>query len=783
MSEDSGECRERRTYTGKTPTKRVEGKLKSPRTPAVVTSGDGSLSIACDFGEKHIRTVGRSLRKATTSFVAARARAAITGNPDDQEMATARRLDFDNQVEAVSAFTRAAAKKEAPVSHLQKALDDADKAVAEGPEGETNSGRAQAEIHPSPKSSRPTNAYDDDQTITSDEDDGTSTQIGGGTEAPDYDGPDYERSTKEGSVGGSQRSLSPNQIAANHARRDASLNREEETVSLQSELEALRDEMDLRDAAMRRDMEEIERRDAATRREFKQKEIAIKARLKRVEQKRDIARKRSENDLARDEAMSQASGSVKSSRTTHTALTSVSQQPPRNKPAATTTSKKLADMTVRNRTVTDKPKTVGKTDKSITSKRPEEIARPTEIAAWAEDAASRTSRKDIDEERGSDRASLTDLVSSAAAAAAVAAVARQNHLAQNTSIYEWVKLIERRRPPIKFEGDSKVVDFEDHFITFKRSVDLPGLPATWKLAEIPHWFGGVARVHINRFLRREDADKAFEEAMDRLKREFGRKAATADEMLTDVLKGNKIDIKDASGANLFISRVEEIYHLALETHREEDFNRRSIYKRILLAKLPHLKAKWGAFVGKNDEKTMTFVEFLEFLTISRRIATECDDLDDEPVETTKTFATVVKDVAKENVGSDGFEVVRRKGGSRFPRSFDSTKVADAAYPTSSEKPEDGERRPRTLECFCCKQEHYLQFCPKFINCTQTERLSLVKEKGLCHRCLGKGHRIKDCTSRMKCHCGSANHHPTTHEGRDITADTATPAMAGVTSES
>ena len=752
----------------------------------MVTSGDGSLSIACDFGETHIRTVGRSLRKATSSFVAARARAAITGTRDDQETATVRRLEFDNQVEAVSAFTRAAAKKEAPVSHLKKVLEEADKAVEDGPEGETSAGQTHAEIH-LPPTNNLTQAYEDDQTITSDEDEGTSTMIGGGVEAPDTDGPDYDRSytvtksQKSGSVEGSQRSLSPAQIAANHARRDASLDREEETVTLQSELEMLKDEMERRDATMRRDLAEMERRDAATRREFHQKEAVIKARLKLVEKKRRIAQKRDKNDSARDEAMSQASGSETSDQTMQTALTSVSQRSTRPKQPTV-----RSDAEKKKPTNSDKPKADATPVKPASSRRTGETTpspRANGVAAWAEDAASRTSRNDLE----NDRASLADVVTSAAAAAAVAAVNRQSLLTQsNTSIYELVKLIERRRPTVKFAGDSKVVDFEDHFITFKRSVDLPGLPSTWKLAEIPHWFDGVARIHINRFLRREDTDKAFDEAMARLRREFGRKAATADEMLTDVLKGNKIDSKDAIGANLFISRVEEIFHLALETKREDDFNRRSIYKRILAMKLPHLKSKWGAFVGKNDEKTMTFVEFLEFLTISRRIATECDDLDDEPVETTKTFATVVKDVAKENVGSDGFEVVRRKGGSRWPRSFDSTKVANDPPPTSSEKPEGGDRRPRPLECFCCKQEHFLQYCPKYIGCTPTERVAIVKEKLLCHRCLGKGHHVKDCLSRVRCHCGDAGHHPTTHEGRGgpIAAAPAAPAStAGVASES
>ena len=142
-------------------------------------------------------------------------------------------------------------------------------------------------------------------------------------------------------------------------------------------------------------------------------------------------------------------------------------------------------------------------------------------------------------------------------------------------------MLERLRPVEKFDGASKKLDFDDHMSRFERAVNLPGLTAKWKLAEFQEWFSGVARVKISRFLKRDDHDEAFKEAIDALKEAFGEKASTADEMLADLMSGPAIDKKDASAIDMFISRLEESYFLALDTDRDSDFNRISLYKRVL----------------------------------------------------------------------------------------------------------------------------------------------------------------------------------------------------------
>ena len=287
-----------------------------PKTPAK------AIAEAFDFGLKNIRAVGRSLQKATANFQDARQRAEDSGDHAEEEEATARRLRFDREVETAAAFTRAAAKQSCDVTRLNEFLEDAETAIRddEGRQtvfapsaalgGEATSTTTSAEVH----------AEDDDERETLNE---TLTSEDAGSEAPDEDGPGYERESilKEGSMDGSFRSRSPDQILADHARREASINREEKEMNIQAEMENLRHEVE-------RQEDERKSRDAALRREMARKEVALKARLKMVEQERKIAHKRADNDSEKDEAMSRTSGSVKSSLTTRT---TASQRPSRTK--------------------------------------------------------------------------------------------------------------------------------------------------------------------------------------------------------------------------------------------------------------------------------------------------------------------------------------------------------------------------------------------------------------------------------------------------------------------
>ena len=129
----------------------------------------------------------------------------------------------------------------------------------------------------------------------------------------------------------------------------------------------------------------------------------------------------------------------------------------------------------------------------------------------------------------------------------------------------------------------------------------------------------MAAVKLTRFLKREDFDEAYPEAIAHLKEAFGEKSASADEMLADLLHGSPLARKDSSGLNMFLSRLEETYYVALDTHRDEDFNRVSLIDRILNEKLPFFTDKWSTLRTKKGWKRPTFIDFLKFLKFQHRV--------------------------------------------------------------------------------------------------------------------------------------------------------------------
>ena len=71
-----------------------------------------------------------------------------------------------------------------------------------------------------------------------------------------------------------------------------------------------------------------------------------------------------------------------------------------------------------------------------------------------------------------------------------------------------------------------------------------------------------------------------------------------------------------------------MYFLAVETDRDSDFNRTSLFKRILSNNLPHLKFGWASHIEKKELRKPTFEDFLVFLSLQRKIAMRCAELDE-----------------------------------------------------------------------------------------------------------------------------------------------------------
>ena len=249
------------------------------------------------------------------------------------------------------------------------------------------------------------------------------------------------------------------------------------------------------------------------------------------------------------------------------------------------------------------------------------------IHTWVEDAAVRT-----EELRAAARESTHEEIRSVAEEAVRATLKAAGLRGTNTrqrSTLEALKVAERGRPDHKFDGVDKAIDFDDHMRQFESVVDIDDLAPKDKLKEFKFWFAKLAYGRVSPYLRREDAEAAFGEATERLKKEYAKKVRNAEDMLSGVLKGEAIKKHEYEKAQEFILKVEEVYTMAVETNRQADFNRNSIIKRILQEKLPFLKEKWSWHATRRQTEDLEFKQFLEFLLLHMRAATKMFDYDDD----------------------------------------------------------------------------------------------------------------------------------------------------------
>ena len=386
---------------------------------------------------------------------------------------------------------------------------------------------------------------------------------------------------------------------------------------------------------------------------------------------------------------------------------------------------------------------------------------------WARDAAYRRE----------ERAEFMDM----AAAALTTAISRNSTAnpstslsttVNNQSLLELVKLLERLRPVEKFDGASKKIDFDDHMNRFERALNLPGLTAKWKLAEFQEWFSGVARVKISRFLKRDDHEEALREAIEALKEAFGEKASTADEMLADLMSGPAINKKDASAIDMFISRLEESYFLALDTERDSDFNRISLYKRILAEKLPFLTNPWGILKAKKGWKKPTFCDFLEFLALQRIIAQNMADLAIEKPESGKPVVAAKVHTTAIEVPSSPKRAISPEP---LPKTASPKKTPETTLSESwvqvvkkpvkrpevpAPKPLLPTPKPREIKqpiCPLCQGAHWLPYCHQFAKLELDEKISYVRDNRRCFNCLKAGHPVEKCFQRSQCWCAGKHH--------------------------
>lgn len=104
----------------------------------------------------------------------------------------------------------------------------------------------------------------------------------------------------------------------------------------------------------------------------------------------------------------------------------------------------------------------------------------------------------------------------------------------------------------------------------------------------------------------------------------------------------------------------------------------------------------------------------------------------------------------------------RPKGSSFATTVTSVENNNTAKGTENNSTATKGRSPDTIPsakkvCLFCEGGHTLEFCPRLEKRTHAEKITFLREKGVCFGCLCIGHVSMDCQKRLSCKECSLKH--------------------------
>ena len=384
-------------------------------------------------------------------------------------------------------------------------------------------------------------------------------------------------------------------------------------------------------------------------------------------------------------------------------------------------------------------------------------------AKWVADSINQEQARKSDEER------ISELAKAAVAAVQASEAGREERRQQTgPSRLEALKVVERKRPEVKFEARGKQVDFESHMRAFLRTMKVEGLAYADKLVEMKFWFGSTAYLRVASYMRRDDAETAFDEAVARLRKEYGEKRDTAEDMIASLTSGEAIKSQDHEAIAEFTLKLEEVFSLAVETDRDDDFNREAIYKRILTSKLPFLLNKWAWHVTKKGLKNPKFEDLMSFLSQNMEateLMKEYDPGTSRSKASRKPVSTEEKKTGNSRNGG-GWQTVGAKQKENISQrltELSGTPRTTAPPTTGAGQGTNGQEQARIMpKCELCPDSHWLDLCGKFRDMKPDEKVEYLRNANRCLKCT-RTHRTQNCRFSYACKKCSEIHATVMHE--------------------
>jgi hypothetical protein len=318
------------------------------------------------------------------------------------------------------------------------------------------------------------------------------------------------------------------------------------------------------------------------------------------------------------------------------------------------------------------------------------------------------------------------------------------------SYLQALKVLEKSAPKNKFSGRNNEMNFERFMARMERAMDAEGVTDELRVEHIDNWFSGQAL----RIIQSKKDNDVFVDAtttLENIKIVLRKKYVEefdAEGMLKKLARGKPIARCSLEEVRTLIVDLECQFDLAKGKGEAAIFERKSIYRDILSARLPHLITKWNEKFG-GGKKTWTLEAFTGFIERATKV-------EEEELLYRKEESKSVTDQKSDSFNS---------------RSAAYNPFA-SGHPDASANGRDNHvhSRPRSPPrellgfCFYCSKEHQLGDCEKFKALGLDARVDFCRSRRVCYKCLNNVyHNFSSCEFKSRCEtCLASSHHTLLH---------------------
>jgi hypothetical protein len=258
-----------------------------------------------------------------------------------------------------------------------------------------------------------------------------------------------------------------------------------------------------------------------------------------------------------------------------------------------------------------------------------------------------------------------------------------------------------------------------------------------------------------------DPDIGFAKAKELLLEHFGNEYQIASAYIKKALSWSSIRAEDSQTLKSFALYLRGCLNAINEIAYMDELNLASNLK-LLVGKLPYkLRERWRAEACHFQESTnrrATFKILVEFIERQVKILMDPvfgDIQDPSPIAVRPTHSS-------QTVRPTHSSVVKSKF---TDKSFTANAATIDVNPNTPQQRSNAATVQQRPFCLFCSGEHLLRSCSWFKKKLHTDKISFLKERGICLACLVTGHISIDCTPRLTCIICNRAHPTALHIGK------------------